>query len=251
MTDITIDIGNSATKIDLWNDEGLLYRLDETEVTPALIEKLIEREGVQGVIVASVRNDPDTFIQELKSNTKALVVDFNYQEIESHYDLSRYQSRIGADRIAAYLGAERLFPHTSKLIIDTGTAITIDVADHQGLFCGGNISAGLMTRMKTLVDNTSMLPEVRVINGNQQFGHDTLQAIACGAQNGVTGEILYSIKMAKHSYGIKKIALTGGDSKRIYEWLREGKDAGMIFQDPYLVGRGLDYHFRKYYLGER
>lgn len=244
MNTLTIDIGNSSTKVDSWDDTGIIAReLSGPEVTVDKILQLIKRLSIAGIIISTVRRDSGDFIKELRDKTGCKVVDFNNKEIHEYYDLAVYKGKIGSDRIAAIEGANVLFPDLAKLVVDLGTAMTIDVADQTGVFKGGNISAGLFTRMKALASSTSRLPEVKKIDYKRPFGEDTITAIEAGARNGVYGEILYSVQQAKNEYNIKVIVLTGGDAPEIHL-----EDNLKIVYDQYLVGRGLNNHLRSHYL---
>ncbi len=68
---------------------------------------------------------------------------------------------LGHDRIAAAAGARKLLPGSPLLIMDLGTAITIDFVTANGEYRGGNISPGLLTRFKSLHDHTARLPLVQ------------------------------------------------------------------------------------------
>ena len=204
---------------------------------------------MKGIIVSSVRNNPEEIINELREKSGCeLIVDFNQEEIKKYSDSINYKGLIGRDRVAAYLGAETLLPKSSKLIIDAGTAITLDIADIDGKYCGGNISLGLYSRMKALSNSTCLLPNIENITMTSDFGNDTASAIMDGAFNGVVGEILYTIKLAKRNYNIEWVVLTGGDSECFFSTVKNAWK-NCVF-DPDLVGRGLNYHLRKFYFPE-
>lgn len=245
MNTVTIDIGNSSTKIEFWADNGFLFRESCGNIS---IDKLIlslERYSVRGIIISSVKEYSENLIKSLKEKTDCLTVVFNNEEIQKYYSLSHYNSNVGPDRIAAVLGANVLCPDISKLVIDLGTAITLDLVDKKGIFCGGNISLGLFSRLKSLYSSTDKLPYVDNLKYERSFGEDTVSAIEAGARNGVVGEILYTIDLAIIEKDIKLVVVTGGDAKWIYPFIQK-KIEGLY--DPYLVGRGLDHHLRTFYL---
>lgn len=250
MNTLTIDIGNSETKVDSWDNNGFIRRENLENNSVEEIRRLVAGQDIKGVIVSTVRGDSEEFIREIKGKAGCkCVVNFDYSEIENHYaDRIFYRGRIGADRVAAFLGAEVLFPHVSKLIIDAGTAITYDITDNVGNFCGGNISLGLYSRMKTLAESTSMLPDVSDLSSNKVFGEDTFSAIQAGAVNGVVGEVKYTIEKAKELYNIQQVVATGGGIGFLPVYT--ATDSCLLNIDPFLVGRGLNYHFRKFYFPE-
>ena len=248
MNTISIDIGNHKIKIDYWDNDGFQYGIESDSVPLDEIKKRVKRIGVEGIIISSVRKDYASIVSELKEYSGCeVIVDFNRKEIEKYADKIKYRGNVGADRIAAYLGAQAQ-AMGAKLIIDAGTAITLDVVDKDGNYCGGNISLGLKTRMLALADATSLLPKVEKFKASSYFGTDTESAIEEGARNGVLGEILYTIKLAKEVYNIEWVFMTGGDYERFYNQVSE--DWKHCVPDTHLVGRGLNYHLRKLYFPE-
>lgn len=248
MNTISIDIGNHKIKLDYWDNDGIQYQIQSDSIPMDEIKRRVECTGVDGIIVSSVRKDYENVIRDLKEHSGCdVIVDFNREEIEKYSDKIKYQGNVGADRIAAYLGAQAQVSG-AKLIIDAGTAITLDVVDKDGNYCGGNISLGLKSRMLALANATSLLPKVEKFRSFSYFGKDTESAIEDGARNGVLGEMLYTIKLAKAEYNIEWVFMTGGDYKSFYshvidEWER-------CVPDTHLVGRGLNYHLRKFYFPE-
>ena len=245
MNTVTIDIGNGSAKADFWDNDGFMFRKSGGAFDIDSIVDLGKNIDVGGYIVSTVRRDSEDIIRELEEKSGCLVVRFDFQEIKRHYDISFYKGNLGPDRMAAVLGSNVVYPGIPKMVVDIGTAMTIDVVDASGNFKGGNISLGLMSRMKALAAATSKLPAVEEMKKYEDFGTDTEMAISSGARNGVVGEILYSFEKAKREYGVRLGVLTGGDAEKIYFYL--SRELGGLL-DPYLVGRGLDYHLRVHHL---
>ena len=241
MKTVTIDIGNTCSKVDVWTDEGFLCRHSSGPLNVEEIVGMGERENVKAYIVSSVRKDSGEAVRQLKEKSQCPVVVFDNDEIERYYSSIEYKGKLGPDRLAAVLGADVIYPGVAKMVVDLGTAMTIDIADSQGNFCGGNISLGLFSRMKALAQATSKLPDIKEIGEGKIFGDDTASAISSGALAGVIGEILYSFLKAREKFGVKVGILTGGDAGYVE---REVMDTLGGINDPYLVGRGLDYHLR-------
>lgn len=244
MNTVAIDIGNSFTKIDFWCDNGFTGREVFKDLDCNTFMDLIKNYDIEGIIICTVRKDSDQFVKDIKELADCEVVVFDNEEIRKFYEI-RYSGNVGPDRIAAALGANRCYPKKAKLVVDAGTAMTLDIVDENGIFCGGNISLGLYSRMKALAEATSKLPDVETIEGGGFFGSDTLSAIQAGAVNGVVGEILYTIQCAKAQFGANICLLTGGDTDMV---VRSFYDDSKVVTDPYLVGSGLDYHLRTHYL---
>lgn len=238
---LTVDVGNSRVKADVWEDSRHILGEISKEADIDRLAELCRHYNTDGVVVESVRNDSRKIAGDLKLGYDCQVIDFS-KELEKYREEIEYTGTIGADRIAAWLGACEIAPKEGLLIVDAGTAMTIDVCDTDGKFRGGTISLGLGKRLSALAGAAVLLPEVEAGECADWIGHDTKSAIQSGAANGVIGEIAFAFEKAKKEYDVKKIVLTGGDSEWIGHRLTES-GIGPVMMDPWLVGRGLYRHF--------
>lgn len=150
-----------------------------------------------------------------------------------------YGSRatLGNDRVAAACGACSLFPGEGLLVVDAGTAMTIDRILPGGVFCGGDIAPGMQLRFRSLHEATSQLPLVSPDGPLPDFGNDTATAIRCGVVRGMAAEIQVAFAKAA-SAGCSKIVLAGSDTAYLRPVLEE---AGLpVSAVPDLVGIGLE-----------
>ncbi|HJZ41134.1 MAG TPA: type III pantothenate kinase [Bacteroidales bacterium] len=232
---LVIDIGNTLTKL-AWFDKGALTGMLRFE-NPAKedITGCIEARPAEKVIISEVGNAHRDAITAavspgsrllLLDNTTPLPLSIVYKTPES----------LGIDRVAAAVGAWKSFPGSDMLIIDMGTAITIDVVAAAGEYRGGNISPGLYTRFRSLNDYTARLPLVEKDDRFPRFGDNTGSAIAAGVQQGIIYEINGYIHEFETLYPGCKIILTGGDASF---FVRELKST--IFAIPELVLSGLNH----------
>ena len=118
---------------------------------------------------------------------------------------------LGCDRLAAAVGADLLYPESNILIVDFGTAITIDLVTAAGEFKGGNISPGAMTRFRALHDYTSKLPLRSLSDDTMLISTNSNQAVESGVINGIVYEIEGYITRLSQDYEDLKIIFTGGD----------------------------------------
>ena len=144
---------------------------------------------------------------------------------------------LGNDRVAAALGASVLIPGEAALVVDAGTAVTIDLVDCEGNFLGGNIAPGMRLRFKSLSYETSQLPMVDENGDMPEFGCDTMSAIRCGVVGGMVSEIADAFRRASELYGCSRIVITGSDGNVLAPLLE--KRGLPVLMDPDLVGRGL------------
>src|SRR5262249_43314398 len=100
---------------------------------------------------------------------------------------------VGQDRLLDALGA---FSRSEQacIVVDAGTAVTVDFVDGTGVFHGGAIAPGLKMMLGALHEHTAALPAVDFfphllpIPGQQPpFGRTTAQAMAVGAVAAVRG----------------------------------------------------------------
>jgi len=98
---------------------------------------------------------------------------------------------VGADRIADAIAGTHLFPNRNLLIIDFGTATTIEVINREGEYLGGAILAGLRISMEALELRTAKLPPVEIVrvDPKQILGRSTIESIQSGLYFGTIGMI--------------------------------------------------------------
>jgi type III pantothenate kinase len=116
------------------------------------------------------------------------------------------------DRLAAAVGARELFPDRDLLVIDAGTAITLDLIEANGTFSGGNISPGLRSRFRALHEFTQKLPLIEESDQWPLIGQSTEEAIRAGVINGIIFELDGMIDQLKKKYPNIQPVLTGGDA---------------------------------------
>lgn len=126
---------------------------------------------------------------------------------------------IGADRIAAAVGA-RVFNQTDNLIvIDMGTATTVDVITKENEYSGGAILPGIKISASSLASGTAKLPEVEIVKPQKVCGSSTVEAIQSGifyGQSGALKEIseLFRIQIFR---GEKPFVIGTGGFARLFE----------------------------------
>jgi type III pantothenate kinase len=232
---LVIDIGNSHIKLATFNGKGDLFEDFRKEKSAfSEIINLIEKIPAQKAIISAVgRLEPEYREIFIKSFPELIFLNKNTPlPIKVLY---KTPETLGLDRIAAAAGAHLIFPGYHVLIIDMGTAITIDMLTARGEFLGGNISPGMQTRFRALHDYTAKLPLIAPDNTYPEFGTDTRTAIAAGVQQGIIYEIDRYIDACEQQYPGCKFIITGGDAGFIVSRLKRP-----IFAKPELVLAGLN-----------
>ena len=96
---------------------------------------------------------------------------------------------IGSDLIAAAVGAVRLCPQKDLLIVDMGTATTVEIVTKDREFLGGAIMPGLKISVDALSAATASLPLVEIAKPAHISGGSTTEAIQGGLYYGTAGAI--------------------------------------------------------------
>lgn len=106
---------------------------------------------------------------------------------------------IGADRIAASIGASFLYPEKNIVVIDMGTATTIDVVTKEREYLGGAIFPGIKTAVNSLASGTAKLPVVEIVKPEKVCGTSTTEAIQSGIYYGQSGALKEIIHLYNES----------------------------------------------------
>lgn len=231
---LTIDIGNTRTKIALFDGETFV-REEKFENTDAEhLLNVVKEKKAEGLAFCSVAAENPLLVEALKQlpypvlevkGTTPAPVTVAYRTPET----------LGADRLAAVVGAVTLKPQTDLLVVDAGTCITYDFVDATGNYLGGNISPGVEMRLEALHNCTARLPRIEADGDTPDIGHDTETAIRAGVVRGIGYELQGCIRHWQKRHPDLRIFLTGGDRFTFSDALRKN-----ILTDSHLVARGLN-----------
>jgi len=127
--------------------------------------------------------------------------------------------RMGVDRWVALVAAWAEFGGAC-LVVDAGTAITLDALDDNGVHIGGQIIPGISLMAESLATGTSDIAAVKPkASGGEpdlgMFGRNTAAAVREGVQNAVAGAVDRAFRTLQSSAYEPTIVLTGGDASRI------------------------------------
>lgn len=182
-------------------------------------------------MITSVGTFEDQIFSERKhtvlTSTTDLPISLDYKTPET----------LGADRIAAAVGAWTLFPNENSLVIDVGTCITIDLINSEGVFKGGAISPGLRMRMKAMANYTSQLPDISMIWEEidlNMVGKSSKECLLSGSFFGIVHELNGAVETFTQDFTSINVILTGGDAHFF-----ESKLKATIFACSKIVQTGL------------
>lgn len=210
MKSLLLDIGNSSFKFAFADNSGIgrIYRYFGDRPCE-YIKSVYEGTGKVDITVISSVVDMDRpfldFIHSISERT-VHIKECDPMPVKNMY---KTPSTLGADRIAAAIGARFLFRKENCIIFDFGTAVTIDFLSRKGEYLGGNISLGLRTRFESLHSHTGKLPLADAPESvSTGIGTSTDEAI----KNGIAGGMLLEIEGYLRKYPDYKIIFTGGDA---------------------------------------
>ena len=138
-------------------------------------------------------------------------------------------STLGADRVANAVALTESIP-LPALVVDCGTAITIEIVDKDRCFRGGAIAPGRMLMRKALFSGTAQLPDIPLSDTvPESAGIDTVSSMRFGIDRGAVGMVRQLIAGCCAQYGIRRCIATGGDAEFFLNAVPELEKADEFF----------------------
>lgn len=126
--------------------------------------------------------------------------------------------RLGADRSVAAVAAIARYG-APLVILDFGTATTVDAISKDGGYLGGSISAGVGISADALTQKAALLPRVELKCPPTVLGSSAVGQIQAGVMLGYIGAMEYLIRRTKAEMGYEqvKVVATGGLAPTVAE----------------------------------
>jgi type III pantothenate kinase len=220
---LAIDVGNTNIVVGVFDGDALTAdfrihtddRFTGDELGLALVA-LLERKDlspsqVTAVVVSSVVPTLARSIDELSHTyfhqPPMLVGPGTRTGIRIQYDDPR---RVGADRIANAIAAHHLY-HGPAVLVDFGTATTLDAIDANGDYLGGAIAPGIQLSHDALVNHAAMLIRVELTAPTEAIGRNTTASMQSGIVFGYVGLVEGLVaRFREEMTGSPKVIATGG-----------------------------------------
>ncbi|MFT5448431.1 MAG: type III pantothenate kinase [Gammaproteobacteria bacterium] len=155
---------------------------------------------------------------------------------EAHGVVCAYDEprQLGADRWAALAGARAMCPNSGAIVVDAGTAITVDALSQDGVHIGGVIMPGVRLMRRALGEGTARIGSVGGGEVNLET-HNTASAVATGTVLGAASAVDrvvadYAARLGSNP----RLLLTGGETPLV-----DGASTTTFEIVPDLVLRGL------------
>ncbi|MDQ3792375.1 MAG: type III pantothenate kinase [Actinomycetota bacterium] len=246
---MAVDVGNTQTVLGLFEGKEMRgqWRLatevhrtaDELAVVFAGLLSLrdMRLDDVSAMIVSSVVPGLARSYRDLAGKN----FEVPYYPVDARMETglkNRYDDpgAVGADRIVNAVAAGKHYGFPA-IIVDIGTATTVEAVDGEGCYLGGAILTGLDVALDALVSRTAKLPSVdleeeppRVIATN------TSDSIRSGFLYGYAGALDALVRRSREELGEEdvRVVATGGPARVIVRHCRE-----IEAFDPDLTLKGL------------
>ncbi|SNY61058.1 type III pantothenate kinase [Arsukibacterium tuosuense] len=223
---LLLDIGNTREKAALFN-------ADSISALPQLNAENLKTLPLIAVYFACVAND---------TRLNALKVRLELDHLPWRQVVSEGQAfgvancytephLLGVDRWLAMLGAHKLFTGQSVMIVDAGTALTIDWLDERGAHQGGWIMPGLRLQQQSVVQQTAKVFNKELLDARVIPGRETISCL----QNGCLAAVIGAIQQGWLLNKAERLVLTGGDALYLKPQLADLT----VTTEPLLIFQGL------------
>ena len=222
---LAINVGNTRTQLGAF-DAGALGAieyvdnggLDAAAEAMGRLYGPLRDAGDAAVYLVSVNDDASDRVEQ--AVRQALGVKAQRLERDVAVPIGRQldpESIIGADRL---LNGAAAFDRLGQacIVVDAGTAVTVDFVDGAGTFHGGAIMPGARMMLTAMHNQATLLPEVDFASPDEPIGHNTVQAMLSGVFYGIRGAVRELVEKFAESYGAyPKIIATGGDAQKLFD----------------------------------
>ncbi len=212
---LVIDIGNSSIKMAVVECDRVLTHTVSDSLELDTVCRWRDKYGIRDAILSSTRELDQIDIAALRGSINHLMI-FDAESSVPIANSYGTPATLGRDRLAAAVGAQIVSDKEQQLVIDMGSAITIDLVTRQGGFEGGVISPGVTMRFRALREFTSQLPYYEPdgeILESEGVARSTKEAIQRGVLEGVLYELEGHIAKIRKKFDEIDIIFVGGEAK--------------------------------------
>ncbi len=231
---VAVEIGNSRIKVGLFDRSPsgdslpqpvrtLVLDADQWEPLEIALWLAPQIPASVNWVLSSVRRDAAERLQEWLSGEEGRHVLLSHRDLDLEIKLANPE-RAGIDRLVGGVAANKLRPaDRPAIVVDLGSAITVDVVSADGTFCGGAILPGISMSARALATFTDQLPELKDVpldTPPPPLGTSTDEAITSGLFWGAVGAIRALIdQLHTQMTSDPLIILTGGGARGVAEAL--------------------------------
>ncbi|HEX5266862.1 MAG TPA: type III pantothenate kinase [Acidimicrobiales bacterium] len=253
---LVIDVGNTQTVLGMYGPEGegdLAHHWrvatvpERTAAEHAmLVAQLLDLDGrrageeVSGIAVCSVVPRVTAALRLMIDrwyDVPAVVVEPGTRTgIPILYDNPK---EVGADRIADAVGAHDLYG-CPCIVVDFGTATTVDAVSNKGEYLGGAILPGIEVSLDALFERAAALRRTELAEPRRLIGRSTVDSIRSGAVYGFAAAVDGLCRRMDAEIGPATVVATGG----LAEFLAPLTES-IQYVEPWLTLHGLRLIYRR------
>lgn len=220
---LCIDLGNSTCRLGIFFQGE--WQTGYTLVNHPSFEELQHLKTTYALSHCAVSSVAGLDLTELLTSLESLQLSIHVAGVASvlpFYNAYQHAEHLGSDRLCALVGAYNRCPDCALVVVDAGSALTLDFLDAHGTYGGGYITPGLGMRLHALHAYTAGLPLVPLSdlveeNNTLPLGTDTREAILYGVMQGFLHEIEGFVHQCTQREGEEiKVFLTGGDAQILH-----------------------------------
>ena len=250
---LAIDIGNTNIVIGCIKEDEIVFKAriasDRTRTSDQYgveIKNMLEafgvsREDIEDCIIASVVppvfNSVQTGVLKVIGKQPMVVGPGLKTGLNIHVDIP---SQVGSDLIVAAVAA--LAEYSAPLVlIDLGTATTIEVIEPENVFIGGLIFPGVMVSLDSLSANAAQLPGISLDKPKKVIGKNTVDCMRSGMMYGTAAMLDGIIDRIAEELGHEStIIATGGLAQFVIPLCKHN-----IILEKELLLKGLNIIYKK------
>ncbi len=252
---LAIDVGNSQTHLGVFDDDSLMHEwrastdANRTADEWALMfgsflswADLSFTRQITGVAISSVVPRATQELREMAFRYfgfPPLVLEPGVKT--GIAVLTDNPREVGADRVANAVAAHELFGGAPGIVVDFGTAITVDAISSTGDYLGGAIAPGVAVAAQGLFSATALLPIVELTAPPAAIGKRTALSVQSGIIFGTAALVDGLVaRIAEELGGDIHVVATGGLAATVVEHCRRIDKI-----DPILTLSGLRLIFER------
>ncbi|MFQ5987492.1 MAG: type III pantothenate kinase [Dehalococcoidia bacterium] len=220
---LAIDIGNTSIGFGVFDGERMCATWNvATDINKTadeyavLLLNLLPREGlslsdIDHAIIASVVPPLEPVFEELSERYLGVSPLIVGPGVKTGVRICTDNPReVGADRVVNAAAAHRLYGGP-LIVIDFGTATTVDAVSKEGDYLGGAIAPGIGIAAEALFERASKLPRIELIAPEHAIGKNTVASMQSGVIFGYVGLIESLVHRIRRELGGKaRVIATGG-----------------------------------------
>lgn len=230
MSVLLVDIGNTRIK---WCLEGGTEARSSGALDKDGLTQQVWPDDIQRVLVASVQENQEIkayFEEHFASRLVWLGHTLDKPELLVH--CYPKPERLGVDRWLAMLGVRQYFPCAGSqaqgaIVVDAGTALTVDVISPESQHLGGHIVPGLAMAQEALFAKTDKVNPFQDEERSTStlLGQDTLNAVA----SGVLRQQQALVESVCRQFPDFELLITGGDGNQLATALEVRYYSDLVF----------------------